>query len=174
MNIILIGYRGCGKTTIGKQLAAHQWLTFVDVDDQVRQRFDNQTIAQIWDQHGELEWRRVEKEVALALLEKTQHVIALGGGTLMEPAVRRAVLEAKEVVRIYLFCEAQKLSDRINQDPDSQNSRPALTRLGGTVEEITQVLVQRDPIYRAVADKVLDVTHLRCDNTVRYLVEKCL
>ena len=174
MNIILIGYRGCGKTTLGKQVAARQWLTFVDVDELVRKRFGYKTVTEIWAEQGESEWRRVEIEVATQLLSKSGQVIALGGGTLLEPAARRAVLEAPNVVRIYLYCEPEELHRRISSDSGSAQNRPPLTNLGGDLEEVRRVLRTRDPIYRAVADKVLDVTHLRPDNSVRYLIERCL
>ena len=95
MNIILIGYRGSGKTTLGKQLAMRQWLTFVDVDSEVCKRFDNASIADIWAKHGEPEWRRVEVEVTEDLCKKDGQVIALGGGTLLEPGARRAVMNAE-------------------------------------------------------------------------------
>ncbi len=174
MNIILMGYRGSGKTTLGKQLAMHRWLTFVDVDEEVRKRFNNESIAQIWATRGSAEWRRVEVEVTQSLCGRDGQVIALGGGTLMEPAARRAVQEAPHAIRIYLNCEAQELHRRIDQDAGSAESRPHLTDASGGIEEIEQVLAQRDPIYRAVADKVFDVTHLRPDNSMRYLIERCL
>ena len=174
MNIILIGYRGCGKTTLGKQVAARQWLTFVDVDELVRKKFNHKTVAEIWAEQGESEWRRVEIEVTTQLLGKSGQVIALGGGTLLEPAARRAILEASDAVRIYLYCEAEELHRRIISDSSSAQNRPPLTNLGGDLEEVRRVLSRRDPIYRAAADKVLDVTHLRPDNSVRYLIERCL
>lgn len=174
MNIILIGYRGSGKTTLGKQLAMRQWKTFVDVDSEVCKRFNNTSIADIWAKHGEPEWRRVEVEVTQELCKKDDQVIALGGGTLLEPGARQAVMHAENAIKIYLHCQPQELYKRICQDPRSNQMRPNLTDHAGSLEEIEQVLAQREPIYRAVAEKVLDVTHLRLDNAVRYLIERCL
>jgi shikimate kinase len=174
MNIILIGYRGSGKSTIGKLLATRLWKTFVDTDEEVRKRFANKTIAEIWQEHGESEWRRAEVEVTQKVLEGANQVIALGGGTLMQPAARTAVEQAKNAVRIYLSCEPQELHRRIAQDTNSSRSRPPLTGYGGSVEEIRCVLAERDPVYRAVADKVLDVTHLKPENGLRYLIDRCL
>jgi len=174
MNIILIGYRGSGKSTLGKPLAMRQWLTFVDLDQEVCKRFNNTSIADIWAQHGEAQWRRVEAQVIGELCGKTGQVIALGGGALTEPAARRAVLEAPETIKIYLYCEPQELHRRITQDPATNQNRPPLTNLGDGLEEINTVLKKRDPVYRSVADKIFDVTHIRPDNGVRYLIEKCL
>ncbi len=173
-NIILIGYRGSGKTTLGQMIAKRQWMGFVDLDDEVRKKFDNQSIAAIWTKHGEKEWRRVEVEVAEKICKKRGQVVALGGGTLMEPVARRAVMEAPDAVRIYLYCSPEELHRRISSDPGSCESRPDLTKLGGGIEEIEKVLAEREPTYKAVADKVLDVTHLNPDNGMRYLIERCL
>ena len=173
-NIILIGYRGSGKTTLGKMIAKRQWMGFVDLDDEVRKQFDNKSIAEIWTTHGKKEWRRVEVEVAEKVCKKRGQVVALGGGTLMEPAAKRAVMEAPDAVRIYLYCSPEELHKRISGDPDSAENRPDLTELGGGVEEIEKVLAERESTYKGVADKVLDVTNLNPDNGVRYLIERCL
>ncbi len=174
MNIILIGYRGSGKTTIGRKLADQLWKTYVDVDDEACKRLGNRTIAEIWAADGKAAWRQTEVEVARDLMGRKDHVIGLGGGTLMQPGAREAVEQAKDAVRIYLLCDPQVLFERISKDPQSGTARPNLTNLGGGVEEIKTVLSQREPVYRAVADKVFDVTHLGPDDAVRYLIKNCL
>lgn len=174
MNIVLIGYRGCGKTTMGRLLAEQLWKTFVDVDDETCKRFGGATIAEIWQEHGESEWRRVETKVTGDLMSRSEHVIGLGGGSLMQPAARAAVESAPDTVRIYLQCEPQVLFERISSDTETTASRPNLTELGGSLEEISTVLAEREPVYRAVADKVLDVTHLQPEDAVRYLIKLCL
>ncbi|MCX5658260.1 MAG: shikimate kinase [Planctomycetota bacterium] len=174
MNVILIGYRASGKTSIGKRLAGKLWSDFVDVDQEACKRFGGKTIAQIWKELGEPEWRRVEVEVTRELVAKPKQVIALGGGTLMQPGARQAIEQAKETTRVYLKCSTAELHRRISQDTQSAATRPNLTNLGGGIEEIEAVLKVREPVYLAVADKVLDVSHLSIDDAVRWLVEKCL
>ena len=174
MNIILFGYRGSGKTTIGKRLAAQLWKTFVDVDEQTCQRFGNDSIAAIWDEHGEAAFRAAEAEVTKELCGRTDLVISLGGGTLMQAEALAAVEQAADAARIYLFCEPAELFRRISADDHSDKTRPHLTPLGGGLEEIEAVLAERDPVYRAVADKVFDVTHLDPVSACRYLIAKCL
>lgn len=174
MNVILFGYRGSGKTTIGRKLASQLWKEFADVDQWTRQRFGGATIAAIWAEHGESAWRQAEVEATRELCGRDNHVIALGGGTLMQPQARAVVEQTSDARRIYLYCEASELLRRIEADPQSLDSRPALTPLGGGVEEIRQVLAERDPIYRAVATHVLDVTHLNVEDAVRYLIKRCL
>ena len=173
MNIILIGYRASGKTTLGKLLAERLWMTFTDVDDEICKRFDNKTIAQIWDEFGESSFREVETQVTLELCQKREMIIGLGGGTLMEPAAREAVEQA-DAVRIYLKCEPKVLWVRIQQDARSTTCRPSLTRLGGGLEEINAVLEQRGPVYEAVADKTLDISRLEKEDAIRFLIDRCL
>lgn len=174
MNIILIGYRGSGKTSVGRKLASQLWKTFADVDDEACKRIGMDSIAEIWKVHGEPEWRRVEVEVTRDLCARPDYVIGLGGGTLMQPGARQAVEQATDSVRIYLKCDSKELFRRVSSDTRSSATRPNLTNLGGGVEEIEHVMSIRGPVYEAVADKVLDVTHLNVDDAVRYLIAKCL
>lgn len=174
MNIILIGYRGCGKTSIGRRLAGELWKTFADVDQVACERFGGQTIAQIWKEHGEPAWRRTETEVTRDLCGRPDHVIALGGGTLMQPPSRLVVEAAPDAVRIYLRCEPEELHRRIANDDQSAATRPSLTALGGGLDEIRTVLAQREPVYLAVAERVFDVTHLDIEGATRTLIERCL
>lgn len=174
MNIVLIGYRGSGKTTIGRKLAAQLWKTFVDTDDLTCKRFGGATIADIWRQHGEPAFREAECAVVADVMGKDEQVIALGGGTLMQPPARQAVEQASGSRRIYLKCEPEELFRRIAADTKSAATRPNLTSLGGGVDEIRAMLAERQPVYEAVADAVLDVTHLAPDDALRYLIKRCL
>lgn len=174
MNIILIGYRGSGKTTLGKLLAQQLWKTYADVDAEVVKRFGGQSIRAIWAEHGEPEFRRVEVEVTRELCGREEMVIGLGGGTLMQPGAREAVERARDAVRVYLRCRPEELARRIDADPSSAATRPALTAQRGTLEEIRVVLAEREPVYTAVADKVFDVTELSPGDAVRHLIKRCL
>ncbi len=174
LNIILIGYRGCGKTTVGKMLADQLWKKFVDVDDDTCKRFNGKTIAQIWQEFGEPAWRREEVDVTKTLVAKKDMIIGLGGGTLMQSGAREAVEQAAHARRIYLKCEPEELFRRISQDKKSAATRPSLTSHGGGLEEIKEMLAKREPVYEAVADEVFDVTHVEPEAAVRYLIKNCL
>lgn len=172
MNIVLHGYRGCGKTSIGKKLANELWKDFVDLDDRVRQRFNNQTIADIWAEHGQAAFRQAEAAAVAELLASDNQVIALGGGTLTTDAGRAAVESADNATRIYLRCAPDTLAQRIASDTTTAAERPSLTGSADAAAEVEQVLAQRDPVYREVADIVFDVTHCSIDEAVRHLINK--
>ncbi len=172
-NIILIGYRGCGKTSVARMLAEQLWKTFVDIDQSITARFAGRTVADIWATDGEPAYRRVEVEVTRAICAASDQVIALGGGTLMQSGAREAVA-ASDAIRIYLRCDAEELHRRISNDPQTAGLRPSLTGQGGGLEEIVTVLAQREPVYRAVADVEFDVTLTDLNEVVRHLIAKHL
>lgn len=172
-NIILIGYRGSGKSSVGRKLADQLWKTFVDIDDAICARFGGRTVAEIWKTEGEPAYRAMEVEVTQAACSGGDQVIALGGGTLMQPAARAAV-EAADATRIYLRCDPAELDKRIHSDPQTTGLRPSLTAKGGGLDEITAVLARRETTYRAVADVEFDVTFTDIDEAVRHIVANCL
>ena len=167
MNLVLIGYRGCGKSSVGRLVARSLKAGFVDLDDRVREHLGGRTVAEIWQTDGEPAYRAAEVALTGQVLKLDHQIIALGGGTLMQDAARQAIVSADHTQRIYLACDPHVLHQRIDADRDSITGRPALTTLGGGLDEIQQMLKQRDPIYRAVADKVIDVTALTLEQTAQ-------
>ena len=156
MAIVLIGYRGSGKTTAGRLLAERLAKAFVDCDEEIVAR-QGKTIREIFQAGGEEAFRKAEMEVISELASRTDCVIALGGGAIIREENRRALAGHKIV---YLRCEAGELLRRIKADPASSDNRPNLTSLGGEIEEIQSLQRQREPIYRAAMSAELDVTHL--------------
>lgn len=172
MNIILLGYRGSGKSSIGRKLASELWKDFVDTDTRVRKHFGDSTIAQIWQQHGQAAFRQAEASVLIDLLKQDNQVIATGGGILTHDAGRQAVINADNATRIYLSCDADVLAQRIAADTTTASERPALTANSDPAAEVAQVLAVRDPVYREVADITFDVTHCTIDEAVHHLIAK--
>lgn len=172
MNIVLLGYRGSGKTSIGKQLAIELWKDFVDLDDVTRKRFNNQTIAEIWETYGESGFRQAEVQAAADQFAKDDLVIATGGGILTHDAGKQAVVSAEHATRIYLSCSAEVLAKRIASDATTATQRPSLTGDADPAAEVEQVLTQRDLVYREAADIVFDVTFCSIDEAVRHLIAK--
>lgn len=78
--LFIIGYMGCGKTTFGRALSEASGLRFIDLDLYIEQRF-HKTVRQIFDEKGEEEFRRIEKEMLLETADMEDCIISCGGGT---------------------------------------------------------------------------------------------
>ncbi len=167
MNAVLIGYRGCGKTTVGRKLADRLWRKFVDIDELIVQKA-GKSIKEVFAQDGEEYFRDLESQALAEALRLDEHVIGLGGGSVMREQNRTLLKESAAKV-FYLRCDVQELLRRIQADQRSEEMRPNLTCLGGGLEEIQQVLAQREPIYRQVMDAELDVTRMTPEDAVVYI-----
>lgn len=167
MSVYLIGYRGAGKTTIGRKLADRLWMSFADSDERVIQQA-GKTIRQIFDQHGEPTFRELEAKIVLELSKLSDHVIALGGGALLRDENREALMKDEHKI-VYLHCDPEELHRRIQADPQTALNRPNLSPLGGSVDEIKNLLVEREPLYRECMTAELDVTNLTPEEAVTRL-----
>ena len=168
MSVALIGYRGSGKSTVGKRLADRLWQKFVDTDDLVIKLAGGKNIKQIFEAQGEAGFRELEVQAVAEACKLQDHVIALGGGAVLREENRQAIKDAKLKV-IYLRCEAEELLKRIQADPATAATRPSLTQLAGSIEEVRKLLEEREPIYRSVMTGELDVTHLSPQDAVIYV-----
>ncbi len=147
MIVTLIGYRGSGKTTIARPLAAALGCGWVDADDELERRA-GRTIRDIFATDGEGEFRRLEREVLVDLLQQSPLVIAAGGGAILNEQTRRDFRQAGPV--IWLQASIDELMQRISGDATTAERRPNLTSTGGRAEVAT-LLEQREPLYRDAA-----------------------
>lgn len=138
-SILLIGFMGVGKTTLGKALADKLQREFVDVDHQLEIIY-NMKITEIFSHYGEAFFREKEKEIIKALTEQKGKVISLGGGAFLQEDVRNVCLENGVVLYLDMSFEAWK--ERI---PFIIDSRPVLH--GKSEEEIKQLFNVRKEIY---------------------------
>src|SRR5215210_423044 len=115
MSVVLLGYRGCGKTTLGKKLADRMWIKFVDTDDLVVAAA-GKTIREIFETDGEEWFRELEVEAVREACSREDHIIALGGGAVLR-AENRTLLKSLSISRIYLRCDPPELLQRIEADP---------------------------------------------------------
>ena len=174
-NIVLMGYRGCGKTSLGKTLAKKTWKDFLDIDELIRDRYDGATVADIWEAHGEPAYRATEVEVTREAVGVAPAWSSLwAGAPRCCPTHGPPSPPPRNTKRIYLHCRAAVLAERLAADPHTAAARPALTSgappAAADLDEITRVLEERDPVYREVADAVLDVTYLDQAGTLDYIM----
>jgi shikimate kinase len=153
-NVFLIGYRGTGKTTVGRLLAERLGWTFLDLDEQVEKRL-GQSIRSIFEQHGEAGFRRMESALLNELCGLRRHVIATGGGAILDAKNRECLRKSGTVA--WLTADPQTVWHRLQHDPATADRRPNLTQ--GGIEEIEQLLHVREPFYRECADCTVDTAH---------------
>jgi len=167
MNVILLGYRGSGKSSVGRLIGERLRWPFRDVDRLIMQRYGNRSVAEIWADEGEPHYRQTECVVTAELCAGNQQVIALGGGTAMQPAAREAI-ERSDALRIYLQATPEVLAQRIEGDAQSAGLRPSLTggATGGALDEVKAVLAERESVYEAVADNAVDVSNMSVEQVV--------
>ncbi len=146
--IFLVGPMGAGKTTIGRKLARALRLRFVDCDHEIEQR-TGASIPLIFDIEGEAGFRAREKRVIDELTLADDTVVATGGGAVLDPE-NRAVLTARGFV-VYLHAPLEHLLARTRGD----TNRPLL-RTGDRVKRMQELVRVRDPLYREVADLIVD------------------
>jgi shikimate kinase len=149
--ILLIGYRGTGKSTVGKLLAARLGWSFVDADDEL-EREAQQSIAAIFASEGEAGFRDREGKILAQLCEREAAVIATGGGVILRPEHRQRLRNAGFVV--WLTASPLVCWERLQQDRSTNDRRPNLTSQGG-LAEVEAVLAYREPLYRETADLIV-------------------
>ena len=152
MNLVLIGYRGTGKSTVAREIAETLRWPWYDSDAQIESRA-GKSIAEIFSDEGEPAFRDWESLVVADLAQRPRCVLALGGGAVMRPANREALARQGKIV--WLQASPETLWQRIQQDHASAERRPNLTTQGG-ITEIIATLDARNPIYRECAQLEVD------------------
>ncbi len=147
-HIILIGFMGSGKSTMGKLIANKLGCSFVDTDHYIEKK-EGRTISDIFTDDGEEYFRNSETEALKELLEsEDKKVLALGGGTPLREENRMLLKDAGYV--IFLKVSPQEAYRRLKNDTE----RPLL-QVPNPKEKIKELLDFRNPIYEAAADYVL-------------------
>ncbi len=144
--IVLIGYRGTGKSTVGKALSRLTGQGFIDTD-QLIEEAAGKTIPKIFESEGEAGFRELEQHV-IARLPSGAGIISTGGGAITRPDNIR-LLRMNSII-VLLSSGPEIIHKRINR-----TDRPSLTGLSPQ-DEINQVLNERMPLYRSAADIVID------------------
>lgn len=153
-NLVLIGYRATGKTSVGAELARVLGRPFVDLD-QVLVAEAGRSVAAIVAQGGWEEFRRREKELVARYRDTHGQVLATGGGVVLDPENIAALRENGLI--IWLTADPATIEARLKADRPQDAFRPSLTG-GDTVSEVLEVLKFREPLYKAAAQVVIDTT----------------
>lgn len=157
--IFLVGPRACGKTTVGRQLAALRRVPFTDTDALIQER-EQRSIADIVAEEGWPVFRRLESEALKEAARRCGYpdaprgVIATGGGMVLAEENRRFLRHAGETV--FLQAPAATLTARLTRRA-LPSQRPSLTG-GDTAREAAAVLAERLPLYKSSARHWVDAT----------------
>jgi shikimate kinase len=160
VNIILIGYRAAGKTSVGRSLAARLGLPFYDTDE-ILVRDTGKTIRELVQQGGWSLFREKEKSAVFGLSTRDRCVIALGGGAVLDKDNLKRLGE--KGLFVWLRADHGTIMNRMGEDSKNDQQRPSLSD-GGAVEEVPAMLRSREEAYRTVA-------HFSVDTTARSIEE---
>ena len=166
--IILLGYMGCGKSTIAQNLSKITDIPFLDLDKCIEKRADL-SINEIFEQHGEIYFRKLEHEIFLELLQSSENsIIGLGGGTPCY-ANNHELLKSENVVSIYLKASIDTLYNRLIHN---KSKRPLIANMEEEEmrEFIAKHLFDRSFYYNHAQHKV-SVDDKAVEETVQDILE---
>lgn len=160
--VVLVGMMGAGKTTIGRRLAPRLGLRFFDADEEI-QRAAGMSVADLFAAHGEASFRAGEAQVIARLLSGPPHVLATGGGAIMNAETRRLI--KTQAISVWIKADVDTLLKRATR----RDTRPLL-RSGDARETLTRLLDARAPLY-AEADLVIESAPGPHSRTVNAIVD---
>ncbi|MBV5308698.1 shikimate kinase AroK [Chromatium okenii] len=163
-NIFIVGPMGAGKSTVGRQLAEALSYSFKDSDQEIQRRtgVDIQTIFEF---EGESGFRHRERQIIEELVNEERIVLATGGGAVLSPENRQN-LSARGVV-IYLHCSPEQQFSRTSRD----RNRPLL-ETEDPLEKLRQVMEEREPLYRQVADLVVSTEKRGTSAVIKEIIRR--
>lgn len=170
-SIVLTGFMGVGKTTVGELVAQKLNRSFIDIDKEIEKDFQ-MTISDLFALHGEAFFRNYEKEKTCSLAKEPFHVLSLGGGAFLQPDIQQTCLE--HCIVIYLDIDWEEWKERMSLLIDS---RPILQ--SKSLPEVEKLFYSRRAVYsinhstvkvdyrspEEIADSIVDLvketTHLQ-------------
>ncbi|MFG0315593.1 MAG: shikimate kinase [Phycisphaerales bacterium] len=165
-NLILIGLRASGKSTLGRLMSQRLGRDFVDLDDVVAQRMNAPGAGQAIARDGIDAFRSSETESLRSVLGSSGQIIALGGGTPTAPGAAD-VLRASEANIVYLRGTPETLRDRLSQADNAD--RPTLVG-DDVISEVQTLFDQRDGLYRELATSVIHIDGVREESVLEALI----
>lgn len=170
MKVVLLGYMGVGKSTLGRLLAETFQLEFIDLDSYIEE-VENLSISEIFQKKGEIYFRKAESQALEKLLsEEKDFVLSLGGGTPVYGKNMQNILNAQGVLSLYLKLQITALVDKLFEQ---RQSRPLISHYTDKTEFeefVRKHLFERQQFYY-MADHVLDVTDQSPTESLEELVQ---
>ena len=170
MNIVLIGYRGTGKTAVGKKLS-HKLRRPLYQLDAIIEKHEGSAISEIVAQHGWDYFRDREAELLAGVADKKDCIIDTGGGVVLKE--ENTARLKKNGLLFWLTADPETITSRIQDDA----GRPALTPGKSFIEEVEDVLQQRLPLYMKAQDFTVDTggktIDAIADEIVKIFKERC-
>lgn len=163
-NLFLVGPMGAGKSTIGRRLAAHLALPFIDLDEEIERR-NGVSVALIFELEGEAGFRQREARLIEELSERDGIVLATGGGAVLDPANRR-LLHARAFV-LYLATSVAQQLNRLARD----GKRPLL-QAPDRRERLEAMAQLRTPLYEEIADMTVHGSSIAVAQAARQIASQ--
>jgi 3-dehydroquinate synthase len=163
-NIFLVGLMGAGKTTIGRMLARRLGMRFADSDHEIEAR-TGASVPWIFEIEGEASFRRREADMIRELSAGSGLVLATGGGAVLNPESRRLLAERGTVV--YLRASVNSILQRTSHD----KNRPLL-QTADPRRKLEDLTSQREPLYREIADLVIDTGRPNVQSMVQTILDQ--
>jgi len=151
--VTLVGYRGSGKSTVAELLAARLGASVTDADAELESRL-GLSLAEFIGGRGEPAFRDAEAALLAELLPVRAGVFSTGGGVVLRKENRDLLRQRGRPV-VWIACPAETIRRRLAADPATATRRPALAG-GDPLAEVAPALTARDPLYREVADAMID------------------
>jgi len=167
MNLVLIGYRCTGKTTVGRLLAESLGWPLVDTDTLIQERA-GKSIKDIVAAGGWPEFRRLERETIADVAAQDRQVISAGGGAILDEINRNALRAGGRVV--LLTAAPEVIWRRMKADPKTMAERPNLTDSGG-IAEVRNVLAEREAAYQAAGHYAVPTDRWSPDEAAARILE---
>ena len=171
MKILLVGYMGSGKSSVGKKLAEVLKIPFMDLDSEIEKK-EGVALPKIFSEKGEIYFRKVENEVLKKLLEHPNNfVLATGGGTPCYADSMDYILKKQDVVSIYLRTPLKVLVSRLMLEKDE---RPLLNHINSEneLEDFIRKHLFERAFYYNRASVTIDVASESVAETVEKIILK--
>ena len=139
-NVCIMGLMGSGKSIIGKDLSKYSKLKFYDTDKEI-ELITKKSINEIFEEYGESYFRKIEEKICLELLTKNNCIISLGGGSIINKNIRKAI--NLNSYSIYLEVKLDNLENRLK----SSKKRPLLNKNSNNKETLENLYNQRRKFY---------------------------